>query len=61
MARNMITGQNVKIQDLTGNHFTGKQRQLAQEQADQLAAKMTAKTKQPWTGFLKEYFPTQRS
>jgi hypothetical protein len=36
MARNMITGQTVKTQDLTGTRFTQRQRVLAEDTARQL-------------------------
>ena len=44
MARNTITGQTVKNQDLNGTVFTQKQRVLAEEIAGQLADRMTAIT-----------------
>lgn len=59
-ARNTVTGQTVKNQDLTGHRLTLHQRAIAQELADQLAAKMTAKTNDPWVGFVEEYQPTVR-
>jgi len=56
------TGQTVKNQDLTGDRFNMHQRGIAQEVADQLAAKMTARTGDQWTGFLETYTPSvQRS
>ena len=60
MARNMITGQTVKTQDLTGTRFTTGQRALAQAMAQQLADKMSARTGDQWQGFLQTYTPTQR-
>jgi hypothetical protein len=60
MARNTITGQTVKTQDLTGGRFNLNQRFLAEEACQQLADKMTSRTKTPWTGFLVEYTPTVR-
>jgi len=60
MARNMITGQTVKNQDLTGAKFTQKQRVLAEEVAGQLAARMTARTGDTWLGFVQLYTPTTR-
>jgi hypothetical protein len=54
------TGQTVKNQDLTGHRFTHAQRAIAQETADQLAVKMTARTGEPWTGFVEAYTPTVR-
>jgi hypothetical protein len=60
MARNTRTGQTVKTQDLTGNRFTQAQRSLAEDMADQLAAKMTARTGDHWQGFVENYTPTFR-
>jgi hypothetical protein len=61
MARNSVTGQTVKNQDLTGARFTQKQRVLAEDMAGQLAARMTARTGDTWQGFVKLYTPTVRS
>lgn len=60
-ARNLVTGQTVKTQDLTGNRFNLQQRHLAESAAEQLAGKMTARTGDTWTGFVEEYTPTRRS
>ena len=60
MARNSVTGQTVKTQDLTGAVFTQKQRVLAEQVADQLAHRMTARTGDTWQGFVRLYTPTQR-
>ena len=60
MARNTVTGQTVKTQDLTGTRFTRFQRSLAQAVADQCAAKMSARTGDTWQGFVKPYTPTER-
>ena len=60
MARNTVTGQTVKTQDLTGARFTQKQRVLAEQVADQLAVRMTARTGESWSGFVKLYTPTVR-
>ena len=60
MARNLTTGVTVKTQDLTGARFTHSQRALAEDMCNQLADKMTAKTGEPWVGFVKEYTPTYR-
>lgn len=54
------TGQTVKNQDLTGDRFTFAQRAIAQEVADQLAVKMTARTGDTWTGFVEAYTPSVR-
>lgn len=60
MARNSVTGQTVKTQDLTGNRFAVSQRFLAEDMARQLADKMTARTGDTWQGFVREYTPTYR-
>lgn len=59
-ARNQSTGQTVKQQDLTGARFTLSQRSMCQEQADKLAAQMSAKTGDTWQGFVEVYTPTSR-
>jgi hypothetical protein len=59
-ARNTLTGATVKNQDLTGARFTLAQRMMCQEVADQLAAKMSARTGEPWVGFCEAYTPTVR-
>jgi hypothetical protein len=61
MARNTVTGQTVKNQDLTGTVFTQRQRMLAEDIAGQLAQRMTARTGDTWQGFVKLYTPTYRS
>ena len=60
MARNMITGQTVKTQDLTGTRFTQRQRVLAEDTAQQLADRMSARTGDTWQGFVQLYTPTVR-
>jgi hypothetical protein len=60
-ARNTVTGQTVKNQDLTGGRFTLQQRVLAEDSARQLADKMTARTGDTWQGFVEAYTPTERS
>ena len=60
MARNTLTGQTVKTQDLTGNRFTQAQRFLAEDMAQQLADRMSARTGEPWQGFVQSYTPTTR-
>ena len=60
-ARNTVTGQTVKNQDLTGARFTLKQRVLAEDSARQLADKMSARTGDEWLGFVESYTPTERS
>jgi hypothetical protein len=59
-ARNTVTGQTVKNQDLTGARFTLLQRTLAEASAHQLATKMTARTGDAWEGFVEAYTPTVR-
>jgi hypothetical protein len=61
MARNTVTDETVKTQDLTGGRFTQKQRVLAEDMARQLADRMTARTGDTWQGFVKLYTPTVRS
>ena len=61
MARNTVTGQTVKNQDLTGDRFTQRQRMLAEDMAAQLAQRMSARTGDAWQGFVKLYTPTHRS
>jgi hypothetical protein len=60
MARNTVTGETVKTQDLTGSRFRVDQRPLAEDMSRQLAAKMTARTGDPWQGFVQKYTPTLR-
>jgi hypothetical protein len=60
MARNTVTGQTVKTQDLTGTRFTQRQRVLAEDTARQLADRMTARTGDTWQGFTQLYTPTVR-
>jgi hypothetical protein len=54
-ARNILTGQTVMSQDLTGSRLELRQRSLAEDQADQLAAKMTRSTGTVWRGFVEVY------
>jgi hypothetical protein len=60
-ARNTVTGQTVKNQDLTGARFTLNQHELAEESAQKLAEKMTARTGDTWQGLVEQYTPTHRS
>lgn len=60
-ARNTVTGQTVKTQDLTGTRVGLNQRVIAEELAQQLADKMTARTGQTWVGFCEVYTPTRRN
>lgn len=59
-ARNLVTQQTVKIQDLNGTRYSHSQRHFAQQAADDLAAKMTASTGDNWVGYVVEYTPSQR-
>lgn len=59
-ARNTVTGQTVKNQDLTGGRFTLRQRVMAQEVADQLALKMYNRTGDTWVGFVEAYTPSTK-
>ncbi len=60
MARNLITGQTVKTQDLTGARLQESQYVLAMDLARQLAVKMRDRTNEPWEGFVETYTPTYR-
>jgi anaerobic ribonucleoside-triphosphate reductase len=60
MARNTVTGQTIKSQDLNNIRYTKLQRGIAQEMADKIAQNMSARTNQQWVGFLKEYTPRER-
>jgi hypothetical protein len=60
MARNTLTGQTVKTQDLTGSRFTLSQRPLAEDMCRQLAEKLSLRTGETWIGFVKTYTPSQR-
>ena len=60
MARNGVTGVTVKSQDLGGAQYGLHQRVVAQTLADQLAEKMTYRTRDPWVGFVKVYTPAAR-
>jgi hypothetical protein len=59
-ARNIVTGQTVKNQDLSGSRLELRQRALAETQAALLAEKMTRNTGQEWRGFVEVYTPTVR-
>ena len=54
-ARNIVTGQTVMDQDLTGARLELRQRVLAESLANQLAAKMTRSTGETWQGFVEVY------
>jgi acetyl-CoA carboxylase carboxyltransferase component len=57
MARNTVTGETVKTQELGGSHFTRTQEPLAKIIATKLAEDMTARSGVTWVGFLREYNP----
>ena len=59
-ARNILTGQTVKNQDLTGARLELRQRVLAEDLANQLAAKMSRSTGETWQGFVEVYTPSVR-
>lgn len=59
-ARNTTTGQTVKAQDLTGAKLTNFQAAIAQDLAEQLAAKMSARTGDRWVPVVESYTPRQR-
>jgi hypothetical protein len=57
MARNTVTGETIKTQDLNGVHFQSHQKQFAKVVADRVATEHSQRTGQHWVGFLKEYTP----
>jgi len=59
-ARNTVTNEVVKTQDLSGGRYPLTQRSMAELAAGQLAAKMTRRTRDQWQGFVEEYTPSQR-
>ena len=59
-ARSTVTGETVKNQDLTGARFTFAQRAMAEESANRLAEKMSARTGDLWFGFVEAYIPSTR-
>jgi hypothetical protein len=59
-ARNPLTGQTVKQQDLNGLRYGLHERRVCQQIADQLAATMQRKTGDEWLGFVEAYTPTYR-
>lgn len=60
MARNLKTGQTMKTQDLTGTRLRLDQRVIAEDLANQFADNLSARTSDPWIGFVQEYIPTIR-
>jgi len=59
MARNLLTGQLQKIQDLTGDRLTLSQRFIAEEKAQKLANTLSARTREPWVPEVQEYEPSE--
>jgi len=59
-ARNTVTGEVVKEQDLSGHRHSLNNRAQAEHAAGQLAAKMTRRTGVEWQGFVESYTPTTR-
>jgi hypothetical protein len=60
MARNTVTGETVKTQDLNGTRFTQSQKALALTFANRLAEDLSGRTGHEWRGFVKSYTPTAR-
>jgi len=58
MARNTVTGQTQKIQDLAGGRLNQSQHRLAQQIAEQYAHKLSKTTGATWEGFIKDYSAT---
>jgi len=59
-ARNTVTGQTQKQQDLTGHRFTLAQRSLAEDRARQFAENLTQRTGDAWIAVVEEYEPRPR-
>lgn len=59
-ARNVLTGQTMKVQDLANGRFTLSQRALAEEAADQFAENLSARTGQSWAGLVETYTPVPK-
>jgi hypothetical protein len=55
MARNTVTKQVVKSQDLSGARLNMRQHDQAQLKAERLAVDMTERTHQLWVGFVRAY------
>ncbi len=60
MAQCPETGERVKSQDLTGARFTPRQRRLAEDVAQQIAAKLTQRTGRLWLPLVETYSPQPR-
>jgi hypothetical protein len=61
MARNTVTNETIKTQELNGVRYSVKQKPVVEVLATQLADRMTARTGDQWVGFVKLYSPTSRS
>lgn len=59
-ARNILTGQTQKQQDLTGTRLELSQQSLADELAERLAADLTSRTREPWVPLVERYTPSVR-
>ncbi len=51
-ARNSVTKESVAHMELSGQRFALHERVLVQQLADRLAAQLTARTTQLWTGYV---------
>lgn len=60
-ARNTITNQTVKQQDLTGQRLGLHQRAIARELADRLAQNLTERTRENWVGEVELYTPSKKN
>jgi hypothetical protein len=61
MARNTVTNETIKTQELNGVRYSVKQKPVVEMLATQLADRMTARTGDQWVGFVKLYSPISRS
>jgi len=57
MARSVTTGRTIKTQDLTGARFELHQRALAEDLANQVAARISQRTGETWVGYVEIYTP----
>ena len=60
-ARNTLTNQTVKQQDLTGQRLNLRQRAVALELAQRLAQGLTERTREPWVGEVEVYTPSVKA
>jgi len=56
-AQNTVTKQTVMHRNLSDAKFDLTQRKLAEDFANQYAAKITARTGDTWVGYVEEYTP----